>query len=162
MRLAQLHLEGEGCCCVPTAVTEIENSHVWQIANQIVKSNMSSGHYSFQKMWYRNFDPSMYRSKNDNVAIRKPKGAEHCACAGHPRRLVSCVTIKGSTNAANKQTTLRILQIENRAHAKYQGVKEKLTTNHARTAAAYRRLSQQKTDSSVIQDARHAAASQCR
>ncbi|KAH8643466.1 hypothetical protein IG631_00929 [Alternaria alternata] len=114
---------------------------------------MSSGHYSFQ-MWYRNCDPSMYRSKNDNVAIRKPKGAALCAYAGHPRRLVSCVTIKGSTNAANKQR-YACCRPEDHAHAGHQGVKEKLSTKNARTATAYRRPSQQKSsDRLVVQDGR--------
>jgi hypothetical protein len=82
-------------------------------------------------MWYRNFDPSMYRSKNDNAGIRKPKGATLCAYVGHPRRLVSCVTIKGSTNAANKQR-YEYCRPNDHAHAKHQGVKEKLSTNNAK------------------------------
>lgn len=120
-RLARLNLNTEACRVVPMSLMEICYSHVWQIANQLYRAKLAQVIIR-SKMWYRNFDPSMYRSKNDNVAIRKPKRAVLCACAEHPCRLVSCAMRKGSTNAANKQR-FACCRPKDGADAKHQGVK---------------------------------------
>jgi hypothetical protein len=119
----------------------------------IVKSKSSSGHYSFQKCGIVTsiqvcIDPRMITWRlvnqegwyNVHGCTRTPVG-------------ILC-NDKGSTNAANKQR-YSCCRPKDHAHAKQQKVKEKMTTNNARTAGACRTPSQQNSsDSLVIQDTR--------
>jgi hypothetical protein len=146
-------LDTEACRGVTVALAKIEFSHVWQTANQWYGAILAQVIIRSKKR-YRNFDPSMYRSKNDNVAIRKPKRVVLCACAEHPCWLVSCAMRKAQqmqqTNNAVHAADQKIMRMPNTRVQK-----RKMTTNNAPSAATCRRTSQRDVhDSLVTQDVR--------